>query len=1827
MVPSVRGCALLALVGLTALEVSAAPNPRYRHVKRHSSGKSQHSTGTYDPDMYYTTQWVRTITRTKTLMRHNGTTVVTETSISSGSVSPTDLPTSSGTHVTSVHVRSSKKSKKRSSSSTAKSGSAGGNKPSTFQITKGGSSISSTKPPQSSQTGPIKSSTSSKSLSTASEPIMGSTASTSKESSSATSNPSRKSSGGSGTPRSSSAIASGQSPSKPVVQVPSHTVSSQSKSSGVSSASLSKASSSDGQSKSATKDSISKTSSTAKSPGGGVSTGKWSSKVSVTDTTSTETRSPVKSSTNGGSSKSSTKASSSRTTISEGQTDRTSSISIRGTSSGSVRSSSTTSLFDTPSRPVVQPGSSRPVQSSAPTIGQTSTPGSRAGGILSTTISDSSPKPSPITEGSSLSFAGKPSPPAFLPGSTSAETTSAGMSDTTSLSTASSASMSTYTVMSSSLSKTGPPSASSSGSGGSPQRSSVSSGSSYSKSGNHRTSKTPIVVSPVISTSALAAPSFSPKSVSCPTDDGSIYEATNGRDYVVECGIDHAGGNIGMAYVGSFQECLERCAINAQCVSVALSGVACYLKGNVGAVNQNSVWGAKEVGAVEASSIQNKPTTSPASSTAQPSSTSSTGGMRSCNTIANSGPMYTDAASGRTYTVACGSDIAGQGDFAAKYSQSFEGCFAYCASETSCTAFAYFGGICYLKSLKGQDLNINTPSGADIAYMGNAASSTPTSTPGSSCRSLPAEYQSATDRKYKVRCGYDELGFSDIGNTVSKTFSACFGLCDKFDKCVGFAYAAQICYFKGAIGHIKENYNVDLAYLNDITPGEQTSSKSRKPSKTRSPTASASAGPSSCAALQLGKSPVYQKDDGPKYQLYCSVDLYGGDYDTAYSPTYEGCLDICTKAEPCIAFAYRKDSQLCYLKDEVNEGREHRGVDSASIVGLKPNIKPASSMGKSSTMFSTTVDSGSTSLASSGRFESSTGASSTGAWSTGASSTGLASSSSSSTGTSSKENDPSGLPSSSSSMTSSSLSSSSSSITNSGSVTTGGSMAAGSPPTSIRTSSPATSTASPEARGCSDLGPTYKNGSGPEYNVLCNTDYSDGDYRTARSDTFEGCFALCTADPECLAFSYHESSDVCYLKNKILETYGHAKVNSGSVKGGKKPSSSSELSSASESTSRSAQVTSFYTTPPSSTVIDGSTSSESSNQASISTTSSSRVSSPSTSASAGSSSGSTGQEYPSSMASSPSSTTSSDLSTSRSAGNGASSRSVSTIEGVSITSAQSYTMSSIVSLSASSGSVSLTSSSSAGQATAGTQNPSSSSITSVESSEASSSSASQSSGSGSSSSGTLSAQQPSISMTSSSLISLKTSSSTTTTKADETSSSTTSSIQPGGTKVDTPSSCQRLRAKDNPYDDPNDDSEVEYKLRCDSSIAGTIYYSIIQLETFEQCLKACTIDFRCNAFTWGGMEATSCMLYDGLTFDTAPSDTDDSGFVVGEREPETSTTQGPSTTISSGVPITVSPSSANFGLTSSSGSSEPSSMSNESASSPKTTNASSMSSTVTTSHSSIDVSSSSPTTQSSVQPSAQSSTNQSHTKSVEGNSPISTSTSSGTRSTSTSSPSSSVSRPGSVSGVSSSKYISQTSSSASASPEGTRTSSGKSTLSKKTTSSGRTSSLASSSTKATSSRMSTGQSSTSTDVGMSSNQPTSGLLLVLETIVIYWIILWQPFIVLEKFIKISDRSRAIWKYYIWFFKSVRWIVAFKHAEYIRFHSSWNIDCLEYWQRYPIVKDLNYYDYLFTTRSFCGRQLRHSRQHVFGHSVLSVCNPICRNLRGSRLGRRWSIPEG
>ncbi|TRX89954.1 hypothetical protein FHL15_009226 [Xylaria flabelliformis] len=310
------------------------------------------------------------------------------------------------------------------------------------------------------------------------------------------------------------------------------------------------------------------------------------------------------------------------------------------------------------------------------------------------------------------------------------------------------------------------------------------------------------------STSTSPTTSATSSPVSCPSSDGKTYTASNGEEFLLQCGTDHAGGDIGSLGVGSYQECLEACAARDGCIALAHIGGACYLKGSIGAEVKNGV-----SGAILKSAATETTTTTSSSTTAAGTPTPTLSGI-SCP--ASNQTIYT-AADGDAFVVECGKDFAG-GDLGALTANTFAACVEACSNTAGCVALAYSGSACYLKSRLNEAV-YNGIWGARLASPPASLSSTFTTStvfttspsPTSSSTAVAAvtcptddgtTYTASTGTRFNVQCGTDHEGgdMPSPNPAYVADFASCLETCAKREGCMSVALAGNACYLKNSIG-------------------------------------------------------------------------------------------------------------------------------------------------------------------------------------------------------------------------------------------------------------------------------------------------------------------------------------------------------------------------------------------------------------------------------------------------------------------------------------------------------------------------------------------------------------------------------------------------------------------------------------------------------------------------------------------------------------------------------------------------------------------------------------------------------------------------------------------------------------------------------------------------------------------------------------------------------------------------------------------------------------------------------------------------------------------
>lgn len=94
---------------------------------------------------------------------------------------------------------------------------------------------------------------------------------------------------------------------------------------------------------------------------------------------------------------------------------------------------------------------------------------------------------------------------------------------------------------------------------------------------------------PTSTTTALPLPS----SIKCPANNGTTFTTSSDKSFVVECGIDHPGGDMAKITAKDLPACIAKCASSSTCQAAILSGTTCYLKSSLTKAVSSGVTGAR----------------------------------------------------------------------------------------------------------------------------------------------------------------------------------------------------------------------------------------------------------------------------------------------------------------------------------------------------------------------------------------------------------------------------------------------------------------------------------------------------------------------------------------------------------------------------------------------------------------------------------------------------------------------------------------------------------------------------------------------------------------------------------------------------------------------------------------------------------------------------------------------------------------------------------------------------------------------------------------------------------------------------------------------------------------------------------------------------------------------------------------------------------------------------------------------------------------------------------------------------------------------------------
>ncbi|KAJ8111750.1 hypothetical protein OPT61_g5729 [Boeremia exigua] len=236
--------------------------------------------------------------------------------------------------------------------------------------------------------------------------------------------------------------------------------------------------------------------------------------------------------------------------------------------------------------------------------------------------------------------------------------------------------------------------------------------------------------------------------------------------FQVICGMDYWGGDLGSIQADSFENCLEACSANAQCVSVAYGGTTCYMKNELTpALSNTGTWSAKR--------------------------TSAKTGLTCSSFGSSDGTIY--KTSKGDFKIVCGKDYYGN-DLATANTKTFEACIETCATTNQCVDVSYINGACYLKH--------TATSAMDAAQVWTATLlNAQPYIPGLSCDNNKDDGKTYTGKNggsYTIVCGTDYFG-GDLSSLQTSTFEACMDACDSTKGCIDVSYTSGTCYMKNQL--------------------------------------------------------------------------------------------------------------------------------------------------------------------------------------------------------------------------------------------------------------------------------------------------------------------------------------------------------------------------------------------------------------------------------------------------------------------------------------------------------------------------------------------------------------------------------------------------------------------------------------------------------------------------------------------------------------------------------------------------------------------------------------------------------------------------------------------------------------------------------------------------------------------------------------------------------------------------------------------------------------------------------------------------------------------
>jgi len=309
--------------------------------------------------------------------------------------------------------------------------------------------------------------------------------------------------------------------------------------------------------------------------------------------------------------------------------------------------------------------------------------------------------------------------------------------------------------------------------------------------------------SPVSNSASVPTTSSSPSPGSnvklfCPDSDGLTYTSSE-QTFTIRCGTDFFGMDFGSLTTETFAGCVDTCASTTDCVALAYSGTACYLKNGIGAEVNNGVWGAVISAAIASTSTSGVASTVPitASSTVSTPSSITSMATLSASTIVDSSSISPVLSSSLSSGTSAPSSTLASSSLASPSS----------AITTSTMLTSMISSL--------------APSSPSLAPTGVA---TPLTCPSSN----GTIYTVASGAQFVIECSQDRIGgdMAKPNPIYVKSFKACVDTCGAREGCKAAALSGTACYLKGKIGAPVRNGVLGAVLIPEVKTTSSTASSS-----------------------------------------------------------------------------------------------------------------------------------------------------------------------------------------------------------------------------------------------------------------------------------------------------------------------------------------------------------------------------------------------------------------------------------------------------------------------------------------------------------------------------------------------------------------------------------------------------------------------------------------------------------------------------------------------------------------------------------------------------------------------------------------------------------------------------------------------------------------------------------------------------------------------------------------------------------------------------------------------------------------------------------------